>query len=62
MAGKGDGEGEGNILKLENQIAVIKYVMLFTNAIEWVSDLVYNRFRAGWARWQTSYASYDKVG
>ncbi|XP_018569100.1 tetraspanin-2A [Anoplophora glabripennis] len=36
MAGKGDGEGEGNILKLENQIAVIKYVMLFLNAIEWM--------------------------
>lgn len=37
MAGKGDGEGEGNILKLENQIAIIKYVLLFTNAIKWVS-------------------------
>lgn len=36
MAGKGDGEGEGNILKLENQIAVIKYVMLFTNVLEWI--------------------------
>jgi len=36
MAGKGDGEGEGNVLKLENQIAVIKYVMLFTNVIEWM--------------------------
>lgn len=36
MAGKGDGEGDGNILKLENQIAVIKYVMLFVNVLEWV--------------------------
>lgn len=35
MAGKGDGEGEGNILKLENQIAVIKYVILFTNVLLW---------------------------
>ncbi|XP_974194.1 tetraspanin-2A [Tribolium castaneum] len=33
MAGKGDGEGEGNVLKLENQILVIKYVILFTNII-----------------------------
>lgn len=38
MAGKGDGEGEGSILKLENQIAVLKYVLLFTNVLEWVSD------------------------
>lgn len=37
MAGKGDGEGEGNVLKLENQISVIKYVLLFTNVLEWVS-------------------------
>jgi hypothetical protein len=37
MAGKGDGEGEGNVLKLENQIYIIKYVILFTNIIEWVS-------------------------
>jgi CD9 antigen len=36
MAGKGDGEGEGNVLKLENQIYVIKYVILFTNIIEWM--------------------------
>ncbi|XP_057659429.1 tetraspanin-2A isoform X2 [Diorhabda carinulata] len=36
MAGKGDGEGEGNILKLENQIAVIKYVILFTNVLQWM--------------------------
>lgn len=36
MAGKGDGEGEGNVLKLENQISVIKYVLLFTNVLEWV--------------------------
>jgi hypothetical protein len=35
MAGKGDGEGEGNVLKLENQIYIIKYVILFTNIIEW---------------------------
>ena len=38
MAGKGDGEGEGNVLKLENQILIIKYVILFTNIIEWVSE------------------------
>lgn len=37
MAGKGDGEGEGNALKLENQIFVIKYVLLFTNVLAWVS-------------------------
>ncbi|RZC35871.1 hypothetical protein BDFB_009962 [Asbolus verrucosus] len=37
MAGKGDGEGEGNVLKLENQIFIIKYVILFTNIIEWNS-------------------------
>nr|CAH7750624.1 unnamed protein product [Callosobruchus chinensis] len=36
MAGKGDGEGEGNILKLENQIAVIKYMILFTNVLAWM--------------------------
>ncbi|KAH0999277.1 hypothetical protein HUJ04_004216 [Dendroctonus ponderosae] len=35
MADKGDGEGEGSILKLENQIAVLKYVLLFTNVLEW---------------------------
>ncbi|XP_076274659.1 tetraspanin 2A [Rhynchophorus ferrugineus] len=36
MAGKGDGEGEGNIARLENQIAVLKYLMLFTNVIVWI--------------------------
>ncbi|CAH1967213.1 unnamed protein product [Acanthoscelides obtectus] len=38
MAGKGDGEGEGNILKLENQIAVIKYMIMFTNVLAWVPE------------------------
>lgn len=37
MAGKGDGEGEGSTLKLEGQITLIKYVMLFTNVLTWVS-------------------------
>lgn len=38
MAGKGDGEGEGNTLKLEGQITLIKYVILFTNVLTWVSS------------------------
>lgn len=37
MAGKGDGEGEGNLAKLENQIVIMKYMLLFTNMIIWVS-------------------------
>lgn len=37
MAGKGEGEGEGNLEKLYNQISVMKYVLLFTNIIVWVS-------------------------
>lgn len=37
MAGKGDGEGEGNTLKLEGQITLIKYIILFTNVLTWVS-------------------------
>jgi len=36
MAGKGDGEGEAYIAKLENQIGVLKYVMLFTNVLQWI--------------------------
>lgn len=37
MAGKGEGTGEGNIMKLENQITVLKYTLLFSNVILWVS-------------------------
>ncbi|CAG9762529.1 unnamed protein product [Ceutorhynchus assimilis] len=53
MAGKGDGEGEGNIIKLENQIAVIKYVLLFTNCLEWIPKKRYLLIRhvLCW-RWQ----------
>ncbi|XP_060531747.1 tetraspanin-2A [Cylas formicarius] len=57
MAGKGDGEGEGNILKLENQIAVIKYVMLFTNVMGWMIGAVlfalclWLRFEPGIQEW-----------
>lgn len=40
MAGKGDGEGEGNTLKLEGQITLIKYVILFTNVLTWVSPKI----------------------
>lgn len=38
MAGKGDGEGEGNLAKLENQIVIMKYMLLFTNMVIWVSN------------------------
>lgn len=44
MAGKGDGEGEGTTLKLEGQITLIKYVILFTNVLTWVSGY-FNNFR-----------------
>lgn len=37
MAGKGEGAGEGTISKLENQITILKYTLLFSNVIIWVS-------------------------
>lgn len=36
MTGKGEGEGDG-LYKLGEHIALVKYVLVFTNAIEWVS-------------------------
>nr|XP_023012939.1 tetraspanin-2A [Leptinotarsa decemlineata] len=57
MAGKGDGEGEGNILKLENQIAVIKYVLIFTNILSWMTGAcifalcLWLRFEPGIQEW-----------
>lgn len=39
MAGKGDGEGEGNIMKLQDQITVVKYVLIFFNVLQWVRFL-----------------------
>ncbi|XP_050298592.1 tetraspanin-2A [Anthonomus grandis grandis] len=59
MAGKGDGEGEGNILRLENQIAVLKYVLLFTNVLEWILGAavfvlcLWLRFESGINEWLT---------
>lgn len=37
MAGKGEGPGNANIMKLDNQINVLKYTLLFSNVILWVS-------------------------
>ncbi|KAG5886202.1 hypothetical protein JTB14_028033 [Gonioctena quinquepunctata] len=57
MAGKGDGEGEGNILKLENQIAVIKYILLFSNVLSWMIGAsifalcLWMRFEPGIQEW-----------
>ncbi|KAH0999280.1 hypothetical protein HUJ04_008081 [Dendroctonus ponderosae] len=59
MADKGDGEGEGSILKLENQIAVLKYVLLFTNVLEWIIGAaifalcLWLRFEPGINEWLT---------
>lgn len=32
------GKGEGTVNKLDNQIAVLKYMLLFMNIIVWVSE------------------------
>lgn len=37
MTGTGDGQGDG-LYKLGEHIAITKFVLVFTNAIEWVSD------------------------
>lgn len=54
MAGKGDGEGEGSIMKLENQIAVIKYLILFTNVIAWIIGAAVFSLCL-WLRFETGY-------
>lgn len=33
------GKGEGTVSKLDNQIAVLKYMLLFMNIITWVSSI-----------------------
>ncbi|KAL1506760.1 hypothetical protein ABEB36_006063 [Hypothenemus hampei] len=59
MAGKGDGEGEGTRLKLDNQIYVLKYVLLFTNLLVWVIGAavfalcLWLRFEPGINEWLT---------
>ncbi|KAB0798878.1 hypothetical protein PPYR_06758 [Photinus pyralis] len=57
MAGKGEGAGEGTLLKLENQIMVIKYTLLFTNVILWMIGAaifaltLWMRFEPGLEEW-----------
>lgn len=57
MAGKGEGAGEGTMMKLENQIMVIKYSLLFTNVILWMIGAaifaltLWIRFEPGLEEW-----------
>ncbi|KAF5297985.1 hypothetical protein FQA39_LY11860 [Lamprigera yunnana] len=57
MGGKGEGSGGGNIMKLENQITVIKYTLLFSNVILWMIGAaifalsLWLRFEPGLEEW-----------
>jgi len=57
MAGKGEGTGEGNIMKLENQITILKYTLLFSNVILWMIGAaifalcLWLRFEPGLEEW-----------
>lgn len=65
MVGKGEGTGEGNIMKLENQIAVIKYTLLFSNVILWMIGAaililcLWLRFEPGLEEWIEKLELYD---